>query len=201
MSAQDLLLGYDAREDWISFESSWSTERRQLFLLRQDVEKPLSVDSDVWPSVFELLPDLRRPDWTGYVQDLWDNFQALVETLKSTVPTESVNLRFIAIELIASLCSDAELTEWRDRVKEVIPPRLDQLPRKLAGYDVADFFLLSGLTNCEVPARPDPSRWAPLLNRHHLFLDPASAFEFKTEVDARVPEHAPFFVFSLWLIE
>jgi hypothetical protein len=201
MNALNLLLGYDAREAWISFESSWSAERRLRFLLRQEIEKPLSVDSDVWPSVFELVTGLKRPDWTGYVQDLWDNLDALTSTLQSQRPVELTNTRFIAVELVASMCSAEALAEWRDRVRDVVPPRLDQLPRRLAGYDVADFFLLSGLTNCETPMRPNLSRWAPLLNQYHLFSDPAPALEFKAEVDQRMPKHAPFFVFALWLLE
>ena len=69
------------------------------------------------------------------------------------------------------------------------------------GYDVADEVMTSGLSNCgysnkerEV-VRP---RWASRLNRFHLFDDDDAALQFKVLSDARVPEHAPFFVFGIY---
>jgi len=93
-----VLLGFDAREA-ISPVRDWDAARRELYLLRPEVTRPLSVDALVWPSVFERLTDL---GWTG-----------------------------------------------------------------------------------------------PVLNEHHLFGNPATARAFRDATDARVPEHAPFFVYCL----
>lgn len=200
MSAPGLLLGYDAREGWSRLEDSWDKDRRDRFLLRQDAEKVLSVDSDVWPSVFDVVPELTRPDWTGYVQFLWDDLGALTGAIGSAAPLGSRQISWIAVELVSPTTSGTMLAVWQDRVRVIVPPRLEELPRTLAGYDVADYFLLSSLTNCESPRWADPLEWSPLLNQHHLFRDTASAVRFKEKADKHVPDHAPFFVFALWLI-
>ena len=41
-------------------------------------------------------------------------------------------------------------------------------------------------------------KWAPKLNEHHLFDDQETAFAFVGIANARVLEHAPFHVFSLY---
>ena len=59
MDARDILLGYDLRENWLTFGEMWdAAERSERFLWRQDIEKPLSVDSYIWPSVFDLVSGL-----------------------------------------------------------------------------------------------------------------------------------------------
>jgi hypothetical protein len=72
------------------------------------------------------------------------------------------------------------------------------------GYDVADYWMLSGLTNCgykpeeeEEAASPAPV-WGPRLNDWHLFADPDDAETFADVMDKRVPEHAPFYAFGLY---
>jgi hypothetical protein len=82
------------------------------------------------------------------------------------------------------------------------PCSIEGTPR-LLGYDVADDVFLSGLSNCgytddeKSALRP---KWAPHLNKYHLFDDANIAYEFKTIADARVCEHAPFFVFGIYLL-
>jgi len=72
---------------------------------------------------------------------------------------------------------------------------------ELLGYDVADDVMTSGLSNCgysdEEKERLRPV-WAPQLNRFHLFDRANLALQFKGITEARVPEHAPFFVFGLY---
>jgi hypothetical protein len=76
-------------------------------------------------------------------------------------------------------------------------------PTKFLGYDVADIGRISGLSNCAyVPDEREAlrSEWGPKLNDHHLFtqLEPARAFRRLT--DARVPEHAPFYVYGIYTL-
>ncbi len=40
--------------------------------------------------------------------------------------------------------------------------------------------------------------WGPHLNEDHLFTDPDQACAFREASDARVREHAPFFVYGLY---
>jgi hypothetical protein len=71
----------------------------------------------------------------------------------------------------------------------------------LLGYDVADPGI-SGLTNCGYDGRDVELKaaWGPRLNEHHLLTTLDDAFAFRNVTNARVVEHAPFFVFGLWRI-
>ncbi len=68
------------------------------------------------------------------------------------------------------------------------------------GFDVCDESLLSGLMNCsytpEERERLSPI-WSKKLNGFHLFRTASDAEEFRRLTDARVPEHAPFFVVAI----
>jgi hypothetical protein len=71
----------------------------------------------------------------------------------------------------------------------------------LLGYDVADYDLLSGLTNCGYAPEEAASLapvWAPLLNEWHLFGNPGDATAFAAVAEERVPEHAPFFAYGIY---
>ena len=71
----------------------------------------------------------------------------------------------------------------------------------LLGYDVADYDLLGGLTNCGYTPGEAASLapvWAPLLNERHLFDNPDDAVAFAAVTARRVPEHAPFFGYGIY---
>ena len=71
----------------------------------------------------------------------------------------------------------------------------------LLGYDVADYYLMSGLANCGYsPAEaaslaPD---WAPRLNEWHLLGNSTDATAFAAVTAERVPEHAPFYAYGIY---
>jgi hypothetical protein len=44
------------------------------------------------------------------------------------------------------------------------------------------------------------ARWGRRLNESHLFGSIGEALAFREVADARVPEHAPFFVYRLYLV-
>lgn len=74
------------------------------------------------------------------------------------------------------------------------------------GFDVADMWLQSGLSNCGfLPEQEDVAglkgAWAPKLNDFHLLQALGEAVEFKELSNRRAEEHAPFFVFELWRVE
>lgn len=50
--ADEMLIGFDAREA-VEYLPRWDGERRQRFLLRHDVARPLSVDARVWPTIVD----------------------------------------------------------------------------------------------------------------------------------------------------
>ena len=71
----------------------------------------------------------------------------------------------------------------------------------LLGYDVADYDLLCGLTNCGYTPEEAASLapvWTPLLNKCHLFDNPEDATAFAAVTAKRVPEHAPFFAYGIY---
>jgi len=73
---------------------------------------------------------------------------------------------------------------------------------RLLGYDVADGAETSGLLNCGRGAEARRAEWrdhGPALNEHHLFGALAPARRYRASADARVPEHAPFFVYAVYL--
>jgi hypothetical protein len=82
-------------------------------------------------------------------------------------------------------------------------PELPDTNWQFLGFDIADGGFISGLSNCGYEdAERDglAAEWAQYLNRRHLFDDLQRAFQFRELTNARVPEHAPFFVIRLWLI-
>jgi hypothetical protein len=68
------------------------------------------------------------------------------------------------------------------------------------GYDVADRYLVSGLSNCMLPSADlDGVRraWAVYLNPYGLFSKQSDAVRYTTFCDRLVPEHAPFLAYRI----
>lgn len=204
MSSNDLLLGFDAREMWLGPKED-RPENRSCFFLRQDVIKQLSVDTTTWASIFEGDEAFPRPQWIGPIQRLWEDLQAL-ETHLHMVSSGAKPYWVIAVTLCSDLCESAELEEWKTyRGAERIRPSVRDESWELLGYDVADQWLLSGLTNCgfdkKTEVEPIRKKYNPALNAYHLFDSIEPATEFQLLSDERVSGHAPFFVFGIWLIK
>ena len=79
---EEQLLGFDARA--LSSSSAWESGRRDQFLLRPDVRAPLSTDTLVWPSVWQLT-DVPLPSWIGMNAGLWESLPAMREHLAKAV--------------------------------------------------------------------------------------------------------------------
>ncbi|MBK6848906.1 MAG: hypothetical protein IPG96_15695 [Proteobacteria bacterium] len=202
---EERLLGFDLRV----FSNEWPAERRAAYLLRE-VAQPGSADSAVWPSIFDGTVQA-RPAWVGPFQDLWEDLAALgqaVAALGETPRGELVAVTVHARER-AGLGSFLEAHRGYDPWTGERVPLPYPLPERcserwaLIGYDVCDVWGLSGLSNCAYDsghAAELRAAWAPRLNDRHLFvtLDDADAYRHVT--DARVAEHAPFWVFGLWAV-
>jgi len=186
------LVGFDLRE---ARSSTWTGEKRSLYLLRDDITRPLSVDPMVWPSCF---PEVERTEWRG-VLDHWSDLAVMFDAAARARIDQQVS-RLIATEVMLEMLAAEVRAEWLSKhLEETSPSRLGP-EWTLLGYDVADQWLLSGLSNCgyvrSERAGLQP-KWAQRLNGHHLFRDPADAFAFAEVTNHRVPEHAPFFVYGL----
>lgn len=200
MSTEEQLLGFDAREMWLEFDSFWSQERKELYLLRKNVEKPLSTDVLVWPAVIDVDSNIKSPS-SGGVFNLWDDLQRLHQFLEQTELPLLGSAWTIGITLRIETASGQGTNIFP--LLPVSPLTIDD-SWVFLGYDISDRALLSGLSNCGYSPENVQSlreRWGPHLNKYHLFTDHVLAHEFREMTDARVKEHAPFFVYGLYLIQ
>ncbi len=213
---ETLLLGFDAREMCCDFQSTWSQERKDAYLFRQDIRKPLSTDTIVWPSQFDAgrsiecsqpggapiaQVDLSLPAWIGPNRPLWSDLDHLQTYLAAQPSTRTMPYWVVAIARLADGASTGSWPQLGTTTPSHIQPQW-----RLLGFDVADQYLLSGLSNCgHIPGTDDVlllgRLWEPHLNDYHLFDNPGEAALFKEFSDARVPEHAPFFVYGIWLVQ
>ncbi len=213
---EERLLGFDARERLANGDDLWDAARRETFLLRVDVPKPLSVDTVVWPSLFDTgqgigfpaaererlhLAGLPTPSWIGPNVGLWDDLARMRQYLAEDQAEKDAHA-------LAAVCwfSDRAFSDagpFGPHLGPTLPPERDPAWQFL-GFDVADGSLVSGLTNCgysPAEAQRLRRRWATHLNESHLFGDLEPAFRFRDSANRRVPEHAPFFVYGLFLLE
>lgn len=206
MSSDLVVLGYDARERWCPRERLWPDERCAQYLLRPDVERPMSADVMVWPSVFANrqmdlleLEDLHigsagaaAPEMRGWVQWLWSDLDALRAALPDAHDRPH---DVVAITTPAPWHFDVP-------VSSPAAPSDGWMP---LGYDVVDGWLLSGLTNCGYLDEDDidgwRSHWARHLNDRHLFDDDRTADAFAAATSKRVREHAPFLTCRVWKVD
>ena len=194
----------------------WTAEQRELFLLRVDVAAPLSTDTLVWPSVFDTgqvigMPSAERerlhmagipmPAYTGPNAGLWEDAASLrhyVMERRAAAPPCVV----VAVSWFSGN-GPSESGDVGPYPARTLPATPDPGWQWL-GFDVADGSLLSGLTNCGYRADEAPAlraQWAGSLNGNHLFDELHDARQFRALAELRVPEHAPFFVYGLYLIE
>ncbi len=204
IQARERLAGFDARELWLDPSVLWTSARKDSFLYRLDVNRPMSVDPRVWPSVFDADGRIYPPERFGY-QSLWADLEALRRALSVRLKVHpNQAFRAIAVTLLLGDYCATDKIDWDSR----IPTPFPDLPTEnsawpLLGYDVGDQWMLSALSNCGfIPEYDDVAalrgRWGPVLNEHHLFDDLGQAIEFKQMSDIRLQEdHAPCFIFGI----
>lgn len=178
--------GADVRVDPFG-DSDWTAERRSTYLLRPEVAFPLSVDPNVWARA---PGDITYPlPWTP-VKDVQKRAAAL-----------SSEHRVCVAVFAAAAQGHAEEEELRSGTGADTALAVDPA-WTFVGFDVADGTEVSGLSNCGYGDELELLRaaWAPRLNDRGLFGVLEDAFAFRKVTDARVPEHAPFTVYGIWII-
>ena len=187
----EVLLGFDARV----IPQSPAPLLRERFLLRADVSSLLSIDSSIWPAVVDRVD---RPKWIGTNDPFWEDLAKLREHVATIAEPYWI---VAATWHKTPFKKRADLPYVGPHETATDPPSRDPAWRFL-GYDISDGSI-SGLSNCGYTVdemlllRPV---WVPYLNGYHLFDDVDRAVEFRSLADARVPEHAPFFIIGLWLV-
>ena len=182
--------GADVRESCAQPDNDWTQDRREEFLLRLNVVRPLSVDPNVWGLA-------QRPaDEKAGTPPPWISID---DALHKFVASADCNATAIAIGVVAEDAEEESILATTAGVDAELVAEPDWV---FLGFDVADGST-SGLSNCGYDAsearilRP---LWGPRLNEHGLFVDMADALSFRRLTNERVPEHAPFYVYGIWIV-
>jgi hypothetical protein len=205
MAVTERMAGFDTRENWLDYDAIWDPLRRETFLYRHDLDKPFSIDPAVWPSLFTAA-GVKEPDEKFGYQDCWADLGALQSATTQLFRSHPLlPFEIVAFTLVEDDTSRQSRASWLDIIPPVTPDRRDAA-WQLAGYDVADTWATSALTNCGfVPGVDDVDalrrRWEGSLNRHHLFAAEDEAFAFRDMSNVRLQaDHAPCFVFGVWRV-
>lgn len=136
-------IGFDLRS--LVPDASWTADRRVRHLLRRDVASVRSVDTMVW----ERPPGLPAPP---VPEGLWPTLADLLAAAHGLDQAGAVTVRITSLD--EDDAGPAENPEEAGRYD-------------LLGYDVADYDLLGGLTNCGYSPQEAASLapvWTPRLN-------------------------------------
>ncbi len=185
------LVGADPRVPPDEADPYWKEARRQAYLLRPEVPRPLSVDRNVWRSL-PMADGSPAPDPLP-----WVSYGTVYE--RTLGQGGGATFVIVVIGFVAADADDEALARTNSFEAElVVEPGWTFL-----GFDVADG-ITSGLSNCGYGKEEVDSlraTWGPRLNELGLFDSPDDAVRFRDLTNARVPEHAPFSVYGLWIVE
>ena len=201
------ILGCQLRIPVSRLPSLWPADRREEYLLRPAIDRPLSADSTVWPAV-KSDPVLERlfEDYTGgqfeapnglNLYRLRPDFRPVLDALRGNqghLVALSVK-RDAALALIKRHAIIAAGDHHERACGTAVSHGL--------GYDICDETLLSVLMNCGVAASERArlrATFANDLNAHGLFDTAAQAEAFSARMGQVVPEHAPLIVVHLRVI-
>lgn len=208
MPINEYLLGYDVREMFLDVESAWDQARREQYLLKLDVKKPLSVDCAVWPYFFDPCKSQNPHDWRIGCHDLWED----AEGLKILVESEEGRLdkAFEIIGITLTVLSYVDAEQWCQQQGILMNTLNKRMVKQNTawiklGFDVADGGMISGLSNCGYEPEAENvwkirEQWWPLLNEHHLFDKLEDAKQFREFANIREKDQSPFFVFGIYRI-
>ena len=203
-SVHEQIVGYDARDYRDDFDSLWPRQRRDQFLYRVDVRKVLSVDIRVWPTLFAAIKQ-PVPPYQAAMQYLWADATELRASLSKAAHQETLPaFRTVAITLVSDGAEKSHPT--LEQAAMLVKPRSIAPKWRFLGYDVADAWTLSALSNCGfLPDYDDVGHmrqlWAPHLNEFHLFTELDAATDFRQMSDQRLAsDHAPTFVYGIRIV-
>ena len=171
-------------------DPDWTPLRRQEFLLNPRVSRPISVDPDVWE---QLSPNLLNVGGVGVRLPYWEDHQAMLNASQYASGLDD------AVEVTIVVYATERLPEFAEAagVREVGEATKGKTS---LGYDIADDGLISGLSNCAYTSKDRQAfeEFVPHLNRYGLLTSLEVADRFRSLTDARVPDHAPFFVYQIF---
>lgn len=180
----------------------WDARRRAMYLLREDIRFPLSVDTAVWPEASD--PALLSALFSDFSADPNSAPNGLsAYTLRSfavlSTPFHFNDTFLIGLSVMGKFARELQN---QHRIQNLLPIT-DLISNNWVclGHDVADRWLISGLFNCGYEAATKLSlshQFAAYLNEYGLFTSAHIARSFALDCNTRVSEHKPFAVFGVW---
>jgi len=161
LKAQEIfVLGFDLRVPLNeSTGCRWSESRRARFLIRPEVQIPVSVDRAVWPAAVESPRD-ENP------LNLWNSISGMLNSVPEGAGSTEAPVPIQIGALVDERSSqywhpifDGYLRRGEDRDVRFVTEEL--------GYDVADQYLLSGISNCMLSTEELTNirkKWAERIN-------------------------------------
>ncbi len=203
INMNETVLGFQLRLTPQALQS-WNLERRAMYLLRENIRFPLSVDTAVWPE---------SDDWRS-LSTIFTDFTPLpnsapnglglyslrsLETLDQQQPEVEKPI-LISVSVIGNVAHELQR---RHCIQNLLPIAvLVSRGWICLGYDVADWWLLSGLSNCgyTVDEKKNLSnQFTGDINEYGLFVSGNAAQAFRADCNLRIPEHAPFAIYGIWI--
>ncbi len=198
------LLGFDAREnEHDGRKTPIPIDVREVMLLRPEVELPFSVDTHIWPTHFLYYPhirvDSREPPLIATDQECECDFWLNLTQMRRLLSENGRTAILIAVELLAP--ENVTFAKFASpNIYSKTEPKSVPGDSICLGFDVADSGFWSGLSNCgysEAERAELRPKWHGRINDFGLLKSEQDALEFRDLSDARVPEHAPFWVYRL----
>jgi hypothetical protein len=203
------MIGYDVRwfpPDFLS--SRWTPSERARTLLRPELARPASTDTNVWPSRFKIGEvndrDLLSVDpVTGdphvLLFGLWSSVgQMLAHYRPAQQPDYAVGFRLYTIP------GSAPQDEWWRAIHgTAITPTDPDAKWGRLGFDVSNSGLTSALSGIVMlNAELDSLRrqWALTINDFGLFESAQDAILYCKNANERLREEGPFYVWELFLL-
>lgn len=191
MGNNHINLGFQPRIP-VSKLRDWDSERLARFQLKSSVNRPLSVDTSVWPPI----------DDPEVIEEYFPGEPGPTNGLKifSGNPANPAPIsNYVQLIAITAAKSDADRLF---RLHRIAPPRSIPENFRLVGYDVADDWLTSGLLNASVGMDDKLSlahRFEKAINSNGLFAKLEDAEQYSKVIARLIPEHAPFSSYGIWL--
>lgn len=205
---KEVLVGFDAREPIQQAGFQWDLASRARYLVCPDAPLPISVDGHVWKSVFS--PEVPRspvPEEWGRNSHLWRDKTAIMQAVDDAglrKPQSEEPPAHVVIAVSAVFDSRRGVA-WDPQCWIPCEPSKIEASWRLLGYDIIEEYgTISGLSGCGYDGDSVPQlrkRWGQHLNGFHLFKKRRVALRFCEVTNERVPEHAPFLPYGIWVVE
>ena len=182
-------LGYDLRKSPSTVSHLWSSNRREKYMLR-NVDYPLSVDCDVWPVAISPA----NPTMVG----LWHSTEEIYNSIPNSdlKSTEHIVIQISVLAVVGFHKYWKDLSQGVDQEPEVTHAgRLS-----LLGFDIADKYLLSGLSNCMLSSaelNKLRQQFEGSINENGLVSGEVEAESLTNFYNKNVLEHSPFFAYRV----